>query len=584
MKGTEAYIGLNKGHDGGVCLLPVHESPLGMELLLKERFTRVKHAGGELNQLLFKVVDKVVVVPERIAETSFRGAEQMWNAREPYFEILRRCGLGAYTIQFNPKLRLFTHHYAHARAAATLSPFSNSLIIVFDGSGNCRSDFAAGHPEITCFPPPSVPGTPLESCTVYRQTGSRLECVLKEWQFFDNMTGHKGLGWLFTLAAVHIFNDRWAEGKVMGLAALGRPDVYTVRTREELFGKLGDGNAFRGRGKRPWEECGRVQYYADIARAVQEHFERSLFELAEKLKQRFPDEENLILTGGCALNCIANMKLVDKGLFKSFYVPPFPGDDSVALGSACALRYENESEPWSPCPWEDQIPNFGPRESAPSAAACRDIFKGWTLRELSDPAAEAARLLSRGKIVAWFQGRSESGPRALGFRSILADPGRPEIQDYLNERVKGREKFRPYGCSVLWEDAATYFEIPRGFESPFMSFAPRVRGPWRERLGGIAHADGTSRIQTVRKSQNPLLHRCLEEMRRVRGIGCVLNTSLNVMGEPIVETLADLRRFLEKTPMDAAVAGNILIENFREARVARSVESATESTVSTKAT
>jgi len=574
VKYSSAYVGLHKSCDAGICLLPVNGPLLETEIILKERFVRVKHAGGPLDHFLFKIAKNGSIAEDCIAENfAFWdpiNAEQRWNESFPYFDNLKRLGLASFTRHFNPNLRFFTHHYCHARSAAALSPFEKSLIIVNDGGGNPWSDFTSKHEEAAFPPPPALTGHAREFYTVYRQSGSRLSCVEKKWQpqnpaSADEVEGAAAgdisLGWLFTRASQYVFNSDWAQGKVMGLAAFGRPGAMKVKKRKIFFKNLDKGKRFTGSGKWAWEGCDLIEHYADISAAVQEYFEQWLLDSAADLKRRFPREENLILTGGCALNCVANMKLAQSGLFSSIYVPPFPGDESTAFGAACSLRYENPNESWQPWPWKSQVPNFGPRESEPDEKSCRIIFSGWNVRRLKDPAVTAAELLGQHKVIAWFQGRSESGPRALGFRSIFANALQPGIKEYLNEVIKGRERFRPYGCSVLWEKASRYFCVPRGFESPFMSFAPRVREEYRDLLGEIAHKDGTSRIQTVRKSQNPLLHRCLQEVERSTGVGCILNTSLNVMGEPIVETLRDLRLLLEKVPLDAAIAGGCLIEN-----------------------
>ncbi|MDE1977388.1 MAG: hypothetical protein KGI84_09050, partial [Elusimicrobia bacterium] len=467
---------------------PVRES----ELWLKERFLRVKHAGGALDGLLFRIANKTRIRDEGIAE-SFLGCEPLrgeleWDKVMPYFANLERLGLGLFSRRYNPHIRFFPHHYCHARAAAALSPFSRSLIVVNDEAGNLWGDVPREFRGAALAPPPEPPSAAREFYTVYRQVGARLQCVEKKWQL-KRGPANGSVGRLYSAAAQYIFNSYWSHGKVMGLAAFGRPGKPAASAREVLREKFAADKRFQGRGKKEWESCGRIGHYADAAAAVQEYFERWLAERIADLKRRFPREENLILTGGCALNCVANMKLARQGLFSSVYVPPFPGDESIAFGAACGLRYGDSTSPWKPLSWDEQVPNFGPKESEPDDKSCRAAFAGWKARRVADPGAAAADLLRRHKVVGWFQGRSESGPRALGFRSILANPLQAGIKDYLNGRIKGRESFRPYGCSVLWEDAGRYFCVPKGFESPFMSFAPHVREEWREKLGEITHKD-----------------------------------------------------------------------------------------------
>jgi carbamoyltransferase len=172
--------------------------------------------------------------------------------------------------------------------------------------------------------------------------------------------------------------------------------------------------------------------------------------------------------------------------------------------------------------------------------------------DLVDAASKA--LLSQ-QIIGWWQGRSECGPRALGNRSILAFPDRAGLKNYLNHSIKGRESFRPYGCSVLQDKAHLYFEVNQEFENPFMSFAVKVKSDFRDQLAEVTHVDQTSRMQTVRRNQNKLFYELIKKVGDQSGLYCLLNTSLNVMGEPIVETLDDALYFFEHTPVDTMFVG-----------------------------
>jgi len=571
-------IGLNKGlHHASVCLSPVDGAPHQSQIFLKERFTRVKGAGSPIDGLLAmpEVLKSADETGTLIAESSYGErpslVENELEQKTGYFKILeamsrQKKGLLKFFSRYNPELRFLSHHYCHARAAAALSPFTKSLILVADGVGSDAKIFDPGHRETSGpFAPAECRYSPTavtaESVTVYLQEESQLRCVHKQWQQITKSSlkpKSDGLGALYAYAASYIFNSGLEPGKVMGLAAYGAPTAIANRT--DFLERLGWEKSFKGFGKDEWEQSGEFRFYADASASVQSHFEESLLALIREMKAAFPDVDNLILTGGCALNCVANMKAFDKKIFPSIYVPPFPGDESIGFGAAQALRADVLGAPWAPLSWKKQVPNFGPERSAPTPEAIKDAFQGMTAQELGDPADAAADLLARGKIVGWFQGRSESGPRALGYRSILAAPGAKGMRDDLNRRIKKRESFRPYGCSVSWERAHEYFAVPEGFESPFMSFAPAIRAPWREALSEVAHVDGTSRIQTVRAEQNPQFHRLIEKFGSRTGTHCVLNTSLNVAGEPLAETLADLRRFFESAPVDCVFAGNSLVQ------------------------
>jgi carbamoyltransferase len=170
-----------------------------------------------------------------------------------------------------------------------------------------------------------------------------------------------------------------------------------------------------------------------------------------------------------------------------------------------------------------------------------------------------AKILADGEIVAWFQGRSECGPRALGHRSILANPIHPGIKERLNRSVKFRESFRPYGCTIQWEKAHHFFDLDVAFEGPFMSFSIPVKSQFQEVLKEILHIDGTSRIQTLHEEQNPTLHALLGQMEIHTGFPILLNTSLNIMNEPIVETIHDIKRFMEESVLDYLVIENFII-------------------------
>jgi carbamoyltransferase len=301
--------------------------------------------------------------------------------------------------------------------------------------------------------------------------------------------------------------------------------------------------------------------YLDVAATVQQTFEAELLAWITKLRRKYPDYDRLIFTGGCALNCVANQRLLDSGLFKAIYVPPFPGDESIALGAASHLKYRVGRAPWQPREAGEQIPCFGPAASVPREKDILREFAGFKIVRPPDIAVFVAGRLAQGKILAWMQGRSESGPRALGYRSLLADPRIPDLKTYLNKRIKFRESFRPYAGSCMQSMVAEYFEVDRSFESPFMSFTPRLRPEYRKRLDPIAHIDGRSRVQTVRPEQNPRFHELLENFGRRTGLYAVLNTSLNVMGEPIVETVADAARFLRQSPVDGIAVGDFYVFN-----------------------
>ncbi|MEK7355760.1 MAG: carbamoyltransferase C-terminal domain-containing protein, partial [Bdellovibrionota bacterium] len=384
-----------------------------------------------------------------------------------------------------------------------MSPFERAIVVVIEGAGSAFEDFPASSSE---------PGTPMalggvkaargihEECSVYLMDHGQLRCVAKRWRKFEKSavvpkkTFSEGVGIFYESAAEYVFDSNRSAGKVMGLAPFGQPSG--VESRIGFLDRLDWEKAFQGKGKKAWDESGLFQHYADVSASVQAEFEKDLWSLLEGIRERWPDYENCILTGGCALNCTFNAKLLKRGLFANVYVPPFPGDESIGFGAA-SHRYLEANKGWKPFESARQHGFFGPKTSGLSEALIQTIFRDHCIERPASITEFTAGKLAEGEIVAWYQGRSESGPRALGHRSILADPSRAGLKDELNSRIKFREDFRPYGCSCLHENADEYFDVPKGFDNPYMSFAVHTRADWRDRLSQVTHVDGTSRMQTV---------------------------------------------------------------------------------------
>lgn len=560
--------------NSSACLIWPDGPKPGIELALSERLNRKKASGAwpeaAIRLLAARLGNAAVQIAENREIFSTEAFEGMLDEKFPFYDYLRRENLGRYSRHFNPDLKAITHHLCHATAAKLMSPFTKALIVVMDGAGSMRSEFAPDHPEVARplrlapFMPsgPEVSLKALEECSVYLLDAGKLDCVYKRWQVFaQNQYGDgygEGPGLFFENAAKFIFHCKLSAGKVMGLAPFGR--ATPIQDRRQYLDSLDRSLAFPGGGKARWEASPQRALYTDVAATVQASFEESLLALLSRLRELLPEYSNLILTGGCALNCSANAKILGKNLFEKIYVPPFPGDECIGLGAAASLYYASEPDAWSPLPFENQHGYFGPVDSLPSADSVLSAFAGFSVTKPPSITDYAADLLDRGKIIAWFQGRSESGPRALGNRSILASPKIPGLKDQLNGFVKFRESFRPYGASVLREFAPEYFHVAADFDSPFMSFAVRTRADYRALLQEVTHVDGTSRIQTVRTGQNSLFAELLRKFGEKSGLFCLLNTSLNVMGEPMVESVADARAFLVNVPVDGIAIGDFFIK------------------------
>ena len=560
-----AYLGLGKTlFNSSACLMrPTPGNPDGrpeIELVLSERILR-KKATGAWPEKAIRALGLPEGQPLRIAENRDVHApahqEAALNTGFPFFDYLKASGLARFSRQFNPDVEFVPHHRCHAMAAVALSPFEKCLIVVMDGAGSLRKDFPDGLGEVDAEPDSRDSH---EECSVYLHDRGKLQGVFKRWRVFQPSVRHPehtfsdGVGILYEKAAEYVFNSGRAAGKVMGLASFGQS--VPIGDRRAYLEALDWSTAFRGKSKQEWEDSGRFAVFANLAASVQAEFEDGLFTLIARLRQQFPEVENLILTGGCALNCTANGKLLTSSGFRELFVPPFPGDECIGLGAASFLYYTRDQRPWEPLRHADQHGYFGPSRSTPTDSEVDQVFAGFEIVRPDSIETHTARLLAQGEIVAWFQGRSESGPRALGNRSILANPAIPGIKNRLNHDIKFRENFRPYGSSCPRERVEEYFDVSTGFNSPYMSFAVRPRASHAAALREVCHVDGTSRIQTVRRGQNPRFHELLWIFGAESGLACLLNTSLNIMGEPIVETLADARRFLESAPVHGLAIGD----------------------------
>ncbi|MGZ3690778.1 MAG: carbamoyltransferase C-terminal domain-containing protein, partial [Pseudobdellovibrio sp.] len=488
--------------------------------------------------------------------------EAQLNRQFPFFEYLQNHDLQKYSRHFNPNIKFATHHLCHASAARFMSPFDKAVILVIDGAGSRLNLFNENNPESALIDSELI-GSSAEERSVYLLDNGNIKCVKKEVQTFQKSLKHpehyfsEGLGSFYEKISEFIFNSKRSAGKVMGFAALAQPNK--IANSIEYLENLDWSKAFKGGSKKDWQESPNQKFWAQIAADAQGYFEQEYIGYILNLKKIFPEYTNLIITGGCALNCTSNMKIVNTKVFDNVYVPPFPGDECISLGAATLAQYEITKE-WLPTLLNRQHGYFGPRTSVPDEKKILQVFKGFEMTQAKSITQFTAELLNQGHVVAWFQGRSESGPRSLGNRSILARPDKSGMKNYLNEHIKFRENFRPYGSSVLFEKSHLYFEVPEGFDNPYMSFATTVKAPYAESLKEVTHLDKTSRMQTVRKTQNEKFYDLIEKFGQLSGLYCLLNTSFNIMGEPIVETLEDAAKFLQNVPVYGLAVGDYFIK------------------------
>ena len=297
--------------------------------------------------------------------------------------------------------------------------------------------------------------------------------------------------------------------------------------------------------------------HAAIAASAQALLEEIVLHIAKNLHKQ-TGLDTLCLAGGVALNCSMNGRLLREGPFKRIWIQPAAGDDGIAIGAALQLHHRHGGGARA---FTMEHAFYGPEFSNEAIQAALDTAKV-PYRRAANLAADAAQLLAAGNITGWFQGRMEFGPRSLGSRSILADPTRADMKDLINKFVKHREEFRPFAPTVLAERSEEFFEGCA--DSPFMLFVHPVRPEKRELLPAITHVDGTARVQTLTREANPRLYDTIGVFERLRGVPVVLNTSFNVMGEPIVHTPADALRCFFSTGMDALVIGDFIVTKPRQ--------------------
>jgi carbamoyltransferase len=563
-KARTTYLGIGKTmYNTGATRLEVDSNGIGNWVTsLSERVERKKFSRAwPLNALKALRINWDDLSPACISHNSDISnpelKESLLAKASPFYEMLDLNGLSQCTKKGNPGISYIEHHLAHAFSSLIVSPFDKCFVLVMDGGGSRRSE--------TSFKEQG-PSDDIEHTTLYYWNGSKLEVVLKEWLSYteSSIPGRKfsrGVGSLYEKAAEFIFNDSLASGKVMGLAGFGKKFSVVSSDTDyfDFLNSLSWDKAFVGKSKEEWQENENMEYWKDLAASVQYLFEENLKRLSLVIQNDLvPRYGNLplIMTGGCALNCTANELIRAQNIVPEIFVSPFPGDESISLGCSIAKAYGDDLVKFVKKPWEEQSSFYGPLIDFNEVPI---IFKDYEVKEISNY-SEVCSQLSTGEVIGWFQGRSECGPRALGHRSLLASVSRLGLKDFLNLEIKFREDFRPYGASLLFEDANLYFDIPKYLQNPFMSFATPIRSEFKELLKEVCHVDGTCRMQTVMKQQNESFYELLNGMKKMGELPILLNTSLNIMGEPIVESLKDALVFLENSRVNTMVIDKFLIK------------------------
>ena len=420
------------------------------------------------------------------------------------------------------------HHIAHAASAFHASPFDSAAVMCLDGRGErATTSYAVGE-------------------------GNNLTRLAQ-------VDFPHSLGLLYEAVTAYLgFLPSSDEYKVMALASYGKPTY--LRAFRDLI-RLGDNGHYEIAPLALEERFGPArmrggpteQRHYDIAHSLQAALEETVLELGQWL-YRETKNDRLCMAGGVALNCVMNARLRDRGPFKEIWVQPAAGDAGTALGAALWVDARERKD--NARHWRMDHAFLGPSFNDEEIFA----FIRWSklpYRKLTDVAQETAAVLAQDKVIGWFQGRMEFGPRALGARSILASPIHAQMQARLND-IKDREDFRPVAPVVLEEEAQNWFAGAR--VSPFMLFVFDVLPDKADKIPAVRHVDGTARVQTIRREQNPAYYDLISAFHRRTGVPVLINTSFNTRGEPIVCTPRDAIESFWTSPLDALVIGSYLLE------------------------
>ncbi len=575
-------------HDSAACLVRDGEIIAAAQ---EERFTRKKHdenfptnavayclkeAGmemGELNAVAF--YEKPFVKFDRLLHaylsvaprglSSFLKAMPIWLKEKLWMKEVIRQELG-----FQGELYFPEHHESHAASAFYPSPFQEAAFLTVDGVGEwTTTSFGVGN-------------------------GNRIE-IQKEMHFPHS------LGLLYSAFTYYCgFRVNSGEYKLMGLAPYGEPKYKDLILRELVdlqedgsfrlnlkyftfpHGLTMVGTAFEQLMGAPVRraESKLTPFYMDVARSIQDVTEEIMLRIARQIRKE-TGLRNLCLAGGVALNCVSNGKILREGIFDRIWTQPAAGDAGGALGAALFTWHQIQDQPRQADGIRDTqkgsyLGPLHPREEI--EAFLKD--QGAPYEFLSDEALpdRVADLIASDKVIGWFQGRAEFGPRALGGRSIIGDARSPKMQEVMNLKIKFRESFRPFAPSVLKERAADYFDL--NDESPYMLLVAPVKASrcldvseqskgkfgleklllLRSEIPAVTHVDYSARVQTVTEDWNPLYYRMIKRFDEKHGCPVIINTSFNVRGEPIVGSPEDAYRCFMRTNMDYLVLGNFLLE------------------------
>lgn len=547
-------------HNGAVCLLKGDEIVAAVQ---EERLNRIKRAaiyGAYPSLAIDYCLDYAGIGP---GDLSLVVSCVTNRAKTPEQDLSLNPTLRTRVHQ-TPVLYI-PHHYGHAFSAFATSGFAEAAILVLDGVGSPFEDFTADEQAACRWPVADG----WETISLYAASGTSIKPLEKHlvenfaWvgKEKSGMRTFGSLGGMYAAVAQQIFGDLHEAGKVMGLAPYGKPEIAAGE-----FFRIEDGRflfhdkvtkRFRHNDRWPL----RQEAYANLSASVQMALEEAVLRLTEHLYELCPSE-NLCYAGGVALNSVANERLVRESPFRNVYIIPAAEDSGTAIGAAYYGLWHLTKNNTRKRLIHDAV---GRSYTDAQILAAIEETPAVERLDCEDPIADTIDRLCDGKIVGWFEGRSELGPRSLGQRSILCDARRPEAKDVLNHQVKHRESFRPFAPVVLLENVREWFNLNGACpESPFMLRICEFHDDKQAQVPGVVHVDGTGRLQTVTREANGSLYQLTKRFYEKTGVPIILNTSFNVAGEPIVETPQDALNTLLSTGIDYCVLENQTVTKRRE--------------------
>jgi len=540
-------LGVNTAHDSAICLMRDDKVVLHLQ---EERISHKKH-----DKEIVYVIDLISNYTNQLDYVAFTHLYNHQTDFGTYYKLFAKAGI---TVTNYVNLSEY-HHALHAACAFYNSGFDDAACVVIDGAG---SDLSFGKENESIFDM----SFPIDCNCVYKSVVGygNIPVDNEEHEFVDPVS-RISAGMVYSGVTEYLGWDGLECGKTMGLSSYGTEDknikwmLSEDGGNKQLF-NLFDYNQFKFVGVRmkQYEYLSYSKDEDDLERkkqnlcyVLQKEFELYIMQLVYKALS-LTNKKNIILTGGCALNCVSNYRLL-KNLPSdvNLYVEPISDDSGTAMGAAKLTYYKHQSKKYLPNYKKTNITNlyFGQPINYEY-----NLYEWEVQSECSSK--DAAQLIADGNIVALCQGRSEAGPRALGNRSILFDPRNPKGKDIVN-KIKKREYFRPFAGTVLLEHAREWFDMDRLNESPFMMYAVDVLESKRDLIPAITHVDGTCRIQTVTKEHNLNYYSLIEEFYNLTGVPILFNTSFNLAGDTIVEDLNDAFRTMRKSDIEYLILPEI---------------------------